>query len=346
MPEMDTLKNELHTAYAALDATFREHLESEGFDTKIIHHYMQCFSANVGTGKLHRGLATLYIGKQLAQNEVTEDQSKQLCILAWLVEILGAHYLILDDIMDESTTRRGEPCWYRQPHVGLMAINDACILKSTIFFFLKKFLRQHPAYIEMVELFVDLGLHTEMGQLCDLAAAKEENIGTFTMEKYWSIVKEKSSYSISGPIMLALEYWQLATPKNLEQTHAFAVALGEYFQVNDDYVDVYGDYAITGKHGTDIQDNKCTWFIIEGLSRANEEQRRQLLQSYGKKESSQIDTVKRVFEELELAKAFREYEKKQRAKIEGIIADIDESEGLKREIFLTLFHGFRKGRQF
>lgn len=291
-------------------------------------------------------MATLYIGKQLAKNEVNAEQTQQLCVLAWLVEILGAHYLILDDIMDESTTRRGEPCWYRQPHVGLMAINDACILKSAIFFFLKKFFSQHPAYVNLVELFLDLGLHTEVGQLGDLAAAKEEDIAKFTMEKYWSIVRDKSSYSISGPVLLALEFWQLATPKNLQQTHNFAVALGEYFQVNDDYVDVYGDYAVTGKHGTDIQDNKCTWFIIEALSRANDEQRRDLLGNYGKRDSSQVDIVTRVFNELQLQEVCREYEGKQRAKIEGIIAAVDESEGLKGEIFFTLFKGFRKGRQF
>lgn len=260
--------------------------------------------------------------------------------------MLGAHYLILDDIMDESTTRRGEPCWYRQPQVGIMAINDACILKSAIFFFLKKFFRHHPAYINLVDLFVDGGLHTELGQLCDLAASKEQNIQMFTMEQYWSIVKHKSSYSISVPVVLALEYWQLTTPKNLAQTYDFSVALGEYFQVNDDYVDVYGDYAVTGKHGTDIQDNKCTWFIVEALSRASDQQRKDLLDSYGKKDTMHVDGVKAIFSQLQLQKLFRDYEERQRIKIEGIIAAVDESEGLHRDIFLALFNGFRKGRQF
>ncbi|KAG8409261.1 hypothetical protein J3459_017165 [Metarhizium acridum] len=343
---MDALRHELREACVSLHATVTQYLVSQGFGDAIVNHFSQCFSANVGTGKLHRGLATLYIGKQLAKNEVSDEQSKQLCVLAWLVEMLGAHYLILDDIMDDSTTRRGEPCWHRQPQIGLMAINDACILKSTIFILLKTFFRQHPAYINMVDLFVGNGLHTELGQLCDLAAAKEPDIEKFTMEQYWAIVKDKSSYSISGPVTLALEYWQLATPKNLQQTRDFSVALGEYFQVNDDYVDVFGDYAVTGKHGTDIQDNKCTWFIIEALSRANNEQRQRLLQGYGKKDASRVDEVKRTFAELELQQAFRSYEEQQRAKIEGIIAAVDESEGLKRDIFHALFNGFRKGRQF
>ncbi|TWU71243.1 Farnesyl pyrophosphate synthetase [Metarhizium rileyi] len=333
---MDALRDELRAAYAGLNVTFTDYLATQGLDDARISHF----------SKLHRGLATLYIGKQLAQSKVSEVQSKQLCILAWLIEMLGAHYLILDDIMDDSTTRRGEPCWYRQPHVGLMAINDACILKSAVFFFLKTFFRQHPAYTKLVDLFVDSGLHTELGQLCDLAAAKEPSAENFTMDRYWSLVKDKSSYSISCPVTLALEYWQLATPLNLQQTRTFSVALGEYFQVNDDYVDVFGDYAVTGKNGTDIQDNKCTWFVIEALSRANEEQRRCLLEGYGKKDASRVDDVKRVFAELQLQEAFRAYEERQRARIEEIIEAVDEGQGLRRSVFVALFNGFRKGRQF
>ncbi|KHN93751.1 farnesyl pyrophosphate synthetase 1 [Metarhizium album ARSEF 1941] len=343
---MDALRDELLAGFASLNATVAQYLASQGLDEATVNHFSQCFSANVGAGKLHRGLATLYAGKQLAQKPVSVDQSRQLTLLAWLAEMLGAHYLILDDIMDGSTTRRGELCWYRQPQVGLMAINDACLLKSIIFFLLKTSFRHHPAYANMVDLFVDTGLHTELGQLRDLAAAREPDAEKFTMDQYWAIVRDKSSYSISGPLTLALEYWQLATPKNLRQTRAFSVALGEYFQVNDDYVDVFGDYAVTGKHGTDIQDNKCTWFIVEALARADQEQRRRLLEGYGRKDASRSDEVRRVFAELELPQAFGAYEGEQRAKIEGIIAAVDEDDGLRRDVLQAFFDGFRRGRQF
>lgn len=46
--------------------------------------------------------------------------------------------------------------------------------------------------------------------------------------------------------------------------------------VQDDYLDCFGDPALTGKVGTDIQDNKCSWLVVQCLQRVTPEQRQLL----------------------------------------------------------------------
>lgn len=43
--------------------------------------------------------------------------------------------------------------------------------------------------------------------------------------------------------------------------------------VQDDYLDCFGDPELTGKVGTDIQDNKCSWLVVECLRRVTPDQR-------------------------------------------------------------------------
>jgi farnesyl diphosphate synthase len=54
------------------------------------------------------------------------------------------------------------------------------------------------------------------------------------------------------------------------------LSLGEYFQIQDDYLDCYGDPMVIGKHGTDIIDNKCSWLIIQALKFADQNQNHSL----------------------------------------------------------------------
>ena len=52
------------------------------------------------------------------------------------------------------------------------------------------------------------------------------------------------------------------------------IPMGEYFQVQDDYLDCYGGAEKIGKIGTDILDNKCSWCINTALKKADEQQRK------------------------------------------------------------------------
>lgn len=227
----------------------------------------------------------------------------------------------------------------------MIAINDAFMLESSIYLILKKYFKSHPAYIDLVELFHEVTFQTELGQLCDLITAPEDHVdlNNFSMDKYTFIVIYKTAYySFYLPVALALHYLQLASPFNLKQAHNILIPLGEYFQIQDDYLDAFGDPSFIGKIGTDIKDNKCSWLINQALLKATPEQRKMLSEDYGRKDDDKEARVKQLFHDLQLQKVYQEYEEERVGEIRKMISAVDESEGLKKEVFETFLKKIEK----
>lgn len=285
---------------------------------------------------MNRGMSVPDTASILLGRPLSRDEFYDLALLGWFTELLQAFFLVSDDIMDSSITRRGQPCWYRQEGVGLIAINDAFLLEGSIYTILKKYFRTHPAYIDIVELFHDITYQTELGQLCDLITAPEGKVDldNFSMEKYTFIVKYKTAYySFYLPVCLALHYLQLATPKNLKQSEDILIPLGEYFQIQDDYLDAFGSPETIGKIGTDIQDNKCSWLINQALQMVTPEQRKLFDKAYGRKDAALEAKVKALYNELKLEQHYKDFEEKRVTELRQQIDAVDESEGLKKEIY-------------
>lgn len=80
---------------------------------------------------------------------LTEAEYFDAAVLGWLIELLQATMLVLDDIMDESPTRRGKPSWYRVTGVGMAAVNDATMLESAIYVLLKKYFAGRAIYVRL-----------------------------------------------------------------------------------------------------------------------------------------------------------------------------------------------------
>lgn len=329
---------EFESVWPRIVSDLEEHCKQYKLPKQSLDWFTESLNYNAVGGKCNRGMsvvdtASLLLDKTL--EPASEDYFKA-ALLGWLIELLQAFFLVSDDIMDSSKTRRGSPCWYLVPKVGMIAINDAFMLESSIYILLKKHYRQHQGYIDMVELFHDVTFQTELGQTCDLLTAPEDHVDldNFSLEKFSFIVIFKTAYySFYLPVALALYYVGAATQKNLQTCMDILIPMGEYFQAQDDYLDAFADPETLGKIGTDIQDNKCSWLINQALKKVNAEQRKLLEENYGRKDAEKEAKVKALYHELKLAEFYEQWEEERVSDLRTKISQVDESEGLKKEVF-------------
>ncbi|KAI8947241.1 farnesyl pyrophosphate synthetase [Xylaria longipes] len=335
MATKTTLK-EFESVFPKLEEDLLNWAKQYNLPQQYLEWYKKSLEENAVGGKCNRGMSVPDSVSLLLNRALTEEEYFQAAALGWMIELLQAFFLVSDDIMDSSITRRGKPCWYRQEGVGMVAINDAFMLESAIYTLLKKHFRSHPSYVDMIELFHEVTLQTELGQLCDLLTAPEDvvNLDNFSVEKHSFIVIYKTAYySFYLPVALALQMLNIATPKNLKQAEDILIPMGEYFQIQDDYLDNYGLPEHIGKIGTDIMDNKCSWLVNQALKIATPEQRKILEEHYGRKDKAHEAEIRKLYNDMNLEKLYQDYEEKVVTDLKTKINQVDGSEGLKKEIF-------------
>lgn len=322
----------------------KDSLVGYGMPQEAIEWFERSLNYNTPGGKLNRGLSvvdTYAILKGYSSiDEIPADVYLKVALLGWCVELLQGYFLVADDMMDQSITRRGQPCWYRVEQVGDIAINDAFMLEAAIYVMLKKHFRSESYYVDLLELFHDVTFQTELGQLLDLITAPEDKVdlSKFSLEKHSFIVTFKTAYySFYLPVALAMYVAGCHDERDLKQAHDVLIPLGEFFQIQDDYLDCYGTPEQIGKIGTDIQDNKCSWIINKALQLASADQRRILDENYGRKNADSEERCKKVFRELEISKHYTNYEEDIAQKIKASIETIDESRGFKKAVLTTFF---------
>jgi len=275
---------------------------------------------NVPGGKLKRGLTTVH-AFQCLKPQATEKDTNVAVRVGWAVEILQACFLVADDIMDSSLTRRGRACWYKVPNVGMKAVNDTLLLENSVHVLVKDALPDDKLRSSILTTIAETKLNTVLGQHLDSDVIP---LHACTPEHYSNVVRLKTShYSFYLPVAVALTLASGDTADAPSELQRLCYAMGYYFQVQDDYLDCFGDSQITGKDGTDIQDGKCTWLLINALERMDRsgDDWKSLEENYGKPDSTCVNRVKSLYSKLRLERRYEEFETEEFRKLEGQIVN-------------------------
>ena len=107
---------------------------------------------------MNRGIALVESYVLLENQKVSEENMEIAIALGWAVEFLQAFFLVADDIMDDSHTRRMKPCWYRTNNLCVKAFNDSILLESSAYQIISSYCRAQPYYVAVLDLFHDVTL--------------------------------------------------------------------------------------------------------------------------------------------------------------------------------------------
>ena len=121
--------------------------------------------------------------------------------------------------------------------------------------------------------------------------------------------------------------------KDHSMVERILLKMGHLYQVQDDYLDCFGDPSITGKIGTDIEDGKCCWNIVTALDMCSAAHKQILKQNYGKNDSECVSRVKQIYFEIDLKNIFKEFEKNIFKEIQELIENFERESNLTKSIF-------------
>ena len=308
---------------------------------RSLDHFHHCMTYTVSDGKMTRG-ATVVLTLLALRPAATAEEQRVAALVGCALELLQAAFLVLDDIMDKSTIRRGKPCWHLVPSVGLAnAVNDGLFLENAVFALVRRCVPVDRR-LAVYELINQTVLRTVVGQNLDVSSIA---VADFTADRYNAIIKSKTAfYSFWLPVALGcvLADASLTEAGDFAKALDVCIALGEYFQVQDDVLDCYADAAVLGKKGTDIEEGKCTWLAVEAMKRGSELERAEIRRIFSKGERSEEDVsvVKRLYTALNLPFVFEAFELDKSAQIDRQLQLI-ENPGLKH-VLVMLFARIHK----
>lgn len=211
------------------------------------------------------------------------------CLMPALgLEVFHNFTLLHDDLMDRAEVRRGKTCVHRKWNDNTAILSGDNMLVLSFKYMLQCDEKKMP---DVMRLFTKTSIEIDEGQQYDVDFETRNDVRE---AEYIEMIRLKTSVLLACALQIGATLAD-APEQDAQALYRFGECLGLAFQLQDDYLDVYGDPAVFGKKiGGDILCNKKTFMLINALTHASKEDQAELQQWIESKDCNSDKKIKAV----------------------------------------------------
>ncbi len=266
----------------------------------------------------------------LMSAEVFDADYKKALPAALAVEVFHNFSLVHDDIMDDAPLRRGNETVHEKWNLNTAILSgDAMLILAYQYF--EKY--NSEIFRKLAQLFSKTALEVCEGQQYDVDFETRDDV---TIPEYLKMIEYKTAVLVAAAMKMGAIVAE-SSQENADLIYDFGLNLGLAFQLQDDYLDAFGNPETFGKQvGGDIIENKKTYLYLKAMEFSNANQKEQLFHLFSIHPSDngdKIETVKEIFNSTGASKAtqqaIQDYTLRAFATLQKISIDNEKKEKLQ-----------------
>ena len=226
----------------------------------------------------------------LMSAEVFDTDYKKALPAALAVEVFHNFSLIHDDIMDDAPLRRGKMTVHEKWNVNTGILSgDAMLILAYQYF------EQYEPIIfrSLAKLFSKTALEVCEGQQWDVDFETRDDVA---ISEYLKMIECKTAVLVAAAMKMGAIIAE-TSEENANLIYDFGLNLGLAFQLQDDYLDAFGNPETFGKQvGGDIIENKKTYLYLKAIEFSSPDQKNELKQLFRTQPEDSLDKINAVKE--------------------------------------------------
>ena len=224
-----------------------------------------------------------------------KENPEDILMNACALETYHNYTLLHDDLMDNADMRRGHLTVHKKWNDNTAILSGDSMLVLAF----QRMMQCDTKHLkDILDLFTVTALEIGEGQQYDMEFETRNDVKE---DEYIEMIRLKTSVLLACALKIGAILADAST-EDADNLYKFGEQIGLAFQLQDDYLDVYGDSKVFGKEiGGDITSNKKTYMLINAFNKVNDAQREELTRWVSARDfdrNEKVDAVTHLYNEI------------------------------------------------